>query len=120
MDKNEIIKLNMARLKEISAPYNPITGEGSTSIARNWIEVEDFPIDRINIPTTMLSEELVVKLIEKGAKGTLHDINGKEVGQKELIALWLEFCRIRIRHDFEYWAKSMAIISDKGKGRDIP
>lgn len=110
----------MARLKEISAPYNPITGEGSTSIARNWIEVEDFPIDRINIPTTMLSEELVVKLIEKGAKGTLHDINGKEVGQKELIALWLEFCRIRIRHDFEYWAKSMAIISDKGKGRDIP
>lgn len=110
----------MARLNEISAPYNPITGEGSTSIARNWIEVEDFPIDRINIPTTMLSEELVVKLIEKGAKGTLHDINGKEVGQKELIALWLEFCRIRIRHDFEYWAKSMAIISDKGKGRDIP
>ena len=120
MDKNEIIKINSARLKEISAPYNPITGEGSTSLARSWVEIEDFPLERMNLPLSMLEIDFVNKLIEKGTKEFLQETNGREATQRDIIALWLKFCRTRIKHDFEYWAKSVAIISDKGKGRDIP
>lgn len=106
-------------MTEISAPYNPITGEGSTSLDRKWVEFEGFPLEKINLPTSMLKEQIVTDIISKGVNGYLEE-NGKERTQRELIALWIRFCRTRIRHDFEYWARSMAIISDKGKGRDVP
>ncbi|MBR3884250.1 MAG: hypothetical protein IKJ31_05770 [Bacteroidaceae bacterium] len=120
MNVSEIIKLNLERQKSISAYYNPITGEGSTSIARNWVNIEGFPLEKIYLPITMSKDERIAELIEHGAEKFLFERNGKKASQREIVALWLQFCRTRICHDFEYWARSMAIISDKGKGRDIP
>ena len=64
MEKEEIIKENIKRLEEISAVYNPITGEGSTSVARQWTTFEGFPVENINLPTTMLKDERVQQIVK--------------------------------------------------------
>lgn len=118
MNKEKIIEMNKERLRAISAVYNPITGEGSTSVPRQWVNIEGFPLESINLPTSMLDEKLVKQLVEFGAKGYLHGIAQQEPNSKNIIKLWLNFCLLRTKHDFEYWARSMTTISDKGKGRD--
>ncbi len=119
-DIKTIIEENQRRLKENSAVYNPVTGEGSTSIERKWVEISGFPLTRMNLPTDMLCDNSISELIEKGAHGYLSARGNKMPGHRNIITLWLEFCRKRIKYDFEYWAKTMAVISDKGGGRDIP
>lgn len=118
MDKEEIIEKNKQRLGAISAVYNPITGEGSTSIPRQWTEIEGFPIESINLPASMMEETMVKQLIEYGATGYLRIVQQMEANSINIIKLWLNFCLLRTKHDFEYWARSMTTISDKGKGRD--
>ena len=120
MKKKEIIETNIERLTKINSPYNPVTGEGSTSVERRMVEIEDFPLTQINLPVKMLERKFVTELVEKGAKGYLVNHGTRTPGHRDIITLWLEFCRERIKYDFEYWAKTMAIISDKGRGRDIP
>lgn len=118
MKKEEIIEENKRRLKEISAVYNPITGEGSTSVPRQEVTIKGFPIEKLYLPATMAGEEFVNQLQRNGAEGYLRDIQGKEPDSRSIIKLWLRFCLLRIEHDFEYWARTMTTISDKGKGRD--
>ena len=118
MKKEDIIIENKRRLKEISAVYNPITGEGSTSIPRSWANISGFPIEKIYLPTTMLAEEFVQQLQEHGAEGYLREVENTTPSNRDIIKLWLRFCLLRIKHDFEYWARTMTTIADKGKGRD--
>ena len=118
MDKEKIIEKNMERLRAISAVYNPITGEGSTSLPRQWIEIEGFPIERINLPLSMHHEPLVQQLTQMGVSDYLRNVAHVEPTGRNIVKLWLNFCLLRTRHDFEYWARSMTTISDKGKGRD--
>lgn len=120
MKKEEIIKENKRRLGEISAVYNPISGEGSTSVERRLTSIGGFPIEKINLPLTMLEEEKVQQLSTLGAEGYITHVMGKEIDDRTIIRLWLEFCLTRIKHDFEYWARTMTTIADKGKGRDTP
>ena len=118
MNKEEIIEKNKERQRAISAVYNPITGEGSISVPRQWTSIEGFPIENINLPTSMLDEEFVQQLIELGATTYLREVAHQEPHSRNVIKLWLNFCLLRMKHDFEYWARSMTTISDKGKGRD--
>ncbi len=118
MDKELMIEENIRRLGEISAVYNPITGEGSTSVKRRWIDIEGFPITHMNLPEQMCCTQQVEQLAEMGAGCYLRNVKGLEDSNSNIIRLWLEFCLIRIRHDFEYWARTMTTIADKGKGRD--
>ncbi len=118
--KENIIKENIERLGKISAVYNPITGEGSTSLPRKKVEIEGFPLESINLPLAMLEDEKTSRIIELGASRYIEEILGTQATSRQILALWLDFCLTRIKHDFEYWAKSMTTISDKGKGRDIP
>ena len=119
MKKEEIIKENIKRLGIISAVYNPITGEGSTSVPRQQVAIEGFPLESMWLPQSMANDEEVASLAEQGAVRYLEKRTGKPPTSKQIIALWLDFCLKRIKHDFEYWARSMTTISDKGKGRDI-
>ena len=118
MDKENIIIENRRRLGDISAVYDPITGEGSTSIDREGIEIEGFPITEMKLPASMLDDESVARLIAGGAERYLREVKSMEANDKNIISLWLEFCLKRIKHDFEYWARTMTTIADKGKGRD--
>lgn len=120
MQNEEIIRINTERNERISAVYDPISGKGSTSVERESVEIEGFPIKNINIPIAMLQDENIASLINLGAEGYLHSIGHKKNDERSLLELWIRFCRERIKYDFEYWAKSTTIISAKGEGRDIP
>ena len=120
MNKEKTIAENIKRLGAISAVYNPITGEGSTSLPRKRVAIEGFPLQEICLPTTMLADESTNRLVEVGAMRYIEERDGHNATNKSIVALWLDFCLTRIKHDFEYWARSMTTISDKGKGRDIP
>lgn len=120
VNKEKIIAENIKRLGAISAVYNPITGEGSTSLPRKQVAIEGFPLQKMFLPTTMLADESISRLVEVGATRYIEERDGHNATNKSIVALWLDFCLTRIKHDFEYWARSMTTISDKGKGRDIP
>ena len=120
VNKEKIIAENIKRLGAISAVYNPITGEGSTSLPRKQVAIEGFPLQEMFLPTTMLADESISRLVEVGATRYIEERDGHNATNKSIVALWLDFCLTRIKHDFEYWARSMTTISDKGKGRDIP
>lgn len=120
IEKEKIIKENIERLGTISAVYNPITGEGSTSVQRELVTIEGFPIEEMFLPVSMGNDKLLQELSHLGAERYLKEIAGCEPNSRNIIKLWLNFCLLRIRHDFEYWARSMTTISDKGKGRDTP
>ncbi len=118
MDKERIIEENTKRLGEISAVYNPITGEGSVSISREKVDIEGFPIESMQLPVSLANKEYVKQLCHYGAEGYIREIWKRTPDNHNTIRLWLNFCLERIKHDFEYWARSMTTISDKGKGRD--
>lgn len=119
MERTAIIEQNRKRLQCITSPYNPITGEGSNSIERKQVHIEGFPIEDINLPVQMTDDESISQLIHKGAAGYLLATGLENPTKHEITLLWFEFCRKRLKYDFEYWAKSTAIISDKGRGRDV-
>lgn len=50
MTVNEIVQKNRERLAIIRSPYNPITGEGSTSISRKKVYIKDCPIEEMYLP----------------------------------------------------------------------
>lgn len=118
MESERIIEENRRRLGEISAVYNPISGEGATAVKRMETCIEGFPIERMWLPCSMLDDSKVKELTEYGATEYIRKATGMEPTDRKRIQLWLEFCLARIKHDFEYWARTMTIISDKGKGRD--
>ena len=120
MDKARIIEANLERTANINHPYNPITGEGSTSISRTKVCIDGFPLKEISLPSSMLQERDICALIEQGANRYLRSSGIESPEERDILRLWISFCRTRIKHDFEYWARSCAIISDKGKGRDTP
>ena len=101
MEKEKIIKENIERLRKISAVYNPITGEGSTAIPRQEVEIEGFPLESMHVPTSMLDDEKTAELIKKGANRFIEEKTGTAPTNKNILALWLNFCQTRIHHDLE-------------------
>ena len=97
MTKEQIIKENIRRLGDISAVYNPVTGEGSTSVERQWTAFEGFPIENINLPVSMLNDKTVTTLSQLGANGYIRQITGKEPSDRNIIQLWLQFCPLSRR-----------------------
>nr|DAT08618.1 MAG TPA: Terminase large subunit [Caudoviricetes sp.] len=119
MTVNEIIQKNRERLAIIRSPYNPITGEGSTSIPRKKVYIKDCPIEEMYLPEQFAETGFVQKLIEIGFNGYIKFILKQGISDKIRNELWTSFCQERIDYDFEYWAYSCIQISAKGKGKDI-
>ena len=69
MTVNEIVQKNRERLAIIRSPYNPITGEGSTSISRKKVYIKDCPIEEMYLPEQFAETGFVKKLIEIGFNG---------------------------------------------------
>lgn len=115
-----IIKKNLERLSEINKPYCQITGEGSISIERTKVEILDCPIPVLYLPNDFIETGFVQKLIEVGFKGYITTVLKQGVTDNLLNDLWTEFCKERIKYDFEFWAIICVLITEKGTGRDIP
>lgn len=119
-NEDDIIIENKRRLNQNSRSYNPLTGEGADSCKRRKIELSDAPegYSVMYLPERMFKVRLVA-LME--ACGSLEETCAM-LGDRSLSPddIWEMFVRIRIMHDFEFWAFCYVVIKEKGGERDIP
>lgn len=114
----DIIRENDSRLCANNAPFNPITGLGSTG-DREPITLSDFP-ETLHLPKEMMHISFIKMLVKYGSiqkfveKGLNEDYSEKT--RRKVIE---RLIRIRIIHDFPFWAALTAYIKKKGGGGDI-
>ena len=118
----KILKENDARQKDIHSPFNPITGEGSVG-KRKRVVIADFPIKTQYLPVEMLAVPLIKgivkhKSMEKYFQKELSDgsTTYDEEARNNIIS---SIIRIRIKHDFPFWAAFLVFIKPKGGGDDV-
>ena len=116
---NKIIKENDRRNEAIYAKFNPVTGEGSIG-ERTRVCISDFVMPVQWLPNTMMKIPFVKKLIHHGSidkflTDVLHvfpnDTDRQKVSKKLI--------RLRYKHDFAFWAATLAYIKAKGGGNDV-
>ena len=120
MTVNEIKETNRKRLAIIRQAYNPITGEGSTSIPREKVYIQDCPIPELWLPVDFIQTGFVQELIKTGFNGYIQLILRKGVSEELRNDLWTMFSKERIKYDYEFWAYVLALIEAKEGGADIP
>ena len=118
LDINNILEENRKRNELINAPYNPVTGYGSTSIERESVFIDGAPIEDMFLPVDLVKTPFVSMLSENGIEGFMDDL-GLDYTEENVEEVWKAFIRERIKFDFEYWAFSFIPIKAKGKPYDI-
>lgn len=120
----EIIAENGRRNAEIHAPFNPITGEGSTFMQdRTLFKLADFRLE-MYLPSEMMKIPFFRKLKKHGSIGQFivkeldipEDDPGIEEEREKIID---QICRLRSRYDFAFWAAFYVYIKQKGGGEDV-
>ena len=112
----EILRENERRNQSNNAPFNPITGRGSVG-DRMELNLPDFPLPLQFIPVTMAKIPLVAKLIQAGSAARFLENHIKSEPSQENIAEVINaFVRMRIRHDFPFWAALYIYIQSKEPG----
>lgn len=115
----QILLENERRNKIFNTPFNPITGKGSI-LDREEVSIEDFPIKTQHLPLSMLKVPLVKKLVKAGSvRRFITDILKVEYTEEDKNKVIEQFVRIRIKHDFCFWAAFYVYIKRKGGGEDI-
>ena len=115
----KLIVLNHARNAEIKSKFNPITGEGSIG-ERKKIVIEDFPFPVQYIPKAMMRVPLVRQLVEAGSiKKFLEEYMNIEYSDEDKEKVIEQFVRVRVKHDFAFWAAMYVFIKQKGGGEDV-
>lgn len=114
----DIIAENERRNAVIDAKFNPITGEGSVG-KRVKVCISDFPLKEQWLPETMMRVPLIRKIIEAGSieafhKSHLSHISAFSPEEKEKVVE--QFVRVRMRHDFPFWAAAFISILSKIPG----
>ncbi len=115
---SDILKENRQRREEKYKHFNPITGEGSTGNRRK-VTISDFPLKVQYLPEKMMDVPLVRQLVEAGSvRAFLSDL-GTEYTETDAHKVVEAFVRIRIEHDFAFWAAMYVWIKCKGGGDDV-
>lgn len=118
MQVSQILKENNERQRIKNAPFNPITGENSP-LDRVLFELKDFCLPKQYIPLAMAEVPLVKKLMHLGSITLLVDKLDEEVTEENRSAVAEVLIQLRIKHDFFYWAASLANIKNKEGGGNI-
>lgn len=116
----DFVSENRKRRNTYTQLYDPVTGEGSTSVARTHVFIHDFPIRNMWLPLDFANTPLVQNLVRLGMDGYIETFCHIKPSHDARTTLFIEFCRARHRYDFEFWAITCATISIKGKGCDSP
>lgn len=115
---SDILRENRQRREEKYKHFNPITGEGSTGNRRK-VTISDFPLKVQYLPEKMMDVPLVRQLVEAGSvRAFLSDL-GTEYTEADAHKVVEAFVRIRIEHDFAFWAAMYVWIKCKGGGDDV-
>lgn len=119
MTIGKIIQENSRRRSVIFAPFNPITGEGSTD-ERVAFTISDYPISTQYLPVEMMDEPFVKSLSKAGSvEAFIRDVLMLPVTEDAREKVVEEFIRIRQKHDYPFWAAMFAYIKRKGGGTDV-
>lgn len=112
------------RRAENNTTFNPITGEGSVG-ERKRVLIEGFKVSSMHLPVEMLRVPLVSRLVKAGSvEKFLSELQGKDdaeeyiPSEENIDRLLRRFVRIRILHDFPFWAALLVYIKSKGGGED--
>lgn len=108
MTKEEYIKENERRWKEISKPYNPASGEGSDCCERVAVHIEDAEYPDMYLPKMMMDEPVIDVICKCGSFSKTAEILNTTI---DIIVF--AFVEIRENYDFEFWAFSFIKIKEK-------
>ena len=115
----KILAENERRNNAINAVFNPITGEGSIG-RRKKVAISDFPIKEMWLPTAMLQVPLIHQIVRAGSIALwLESELKEEATEEEMHKVIEQIVRIRMAHDFAFWAAFLVYISPKQGGEDI-
>lgn len=113
----DIIEENEHRNQEIGRPFDPVSGAGSTG---KRFKLEADGIDTQWLPGSMRNEKLVSDLLETGSVDRMLETKfNRRITQGDRSRLLDSFDRLRMRHDFPYWAATRAYIKNKRGGDDM-
>lgn len=117
MNTTKIVLENIKR-REIPL-YDPYTGEGAP-LERELLEIADFYLPQQYVPLAMFNNPLVQAIVRAGSieamAMALDEEYTPEVHEKIADAL----IKVRIKHDFFYWAASFGTIKNKEGSSNIP
>lgn len=117
MTPEELLQENDRRLAENNKYFDPVTGEGSTG-ERCLLEVEG--LDRCFVPVKMMEEPEIHRLVQAGSVDKfLMAKHCRTITRRDREVFAAHFRRVRMLHDFPYWAASHAYIKNKRGGEDI-
>lgn len=116
---DKIIQENERRRAVVFAPFNPITGEGSIG-QRVAFTCSGFPIPTQYLPAEMMEEPYVKALQKAGSVDRLiSSVLSLPVTEDAREKVVEQLIRIRMKHDFPFWAAMFAYIKRKGGGSDV-
>lgn len=109
----DMLAENARRLDAIRATFNPVTGEGSTG-ERFPLHLPDYLLTTQHLPVEMRSDPNISLLMQKGSiEGAARHLG--------ISADMMRFrlMRLRMRHDFPFWAATVVKVKNKGGGPDV-
>lgn len=117
---DKIIARNSRLTGIANAPFDPVTGEGSTG-RRRKVAIADFPTPVMYLPVEMMGERLVKDMLKAKTVRNYMRLNSIEYTRENTDLVVEAFVRVRIRYDFPFWAFLFVRIKPKGSGGvDVP
>lgn len=103
----EILEENRKRWKRLRAEYDPVTGEGVSSLTgmeRVELRIPDFAIPVQYVPPEMMKNKLIREVVKAGSIERYIESKDWKYGAPDFIEIERRIRRIRHRHDFVFWA----------------
>lgn len=118
---DKILLENSRRLAANNAPFNPVTGEGSTG-RRFKFSLPDFPVPVQHLPEVMRDNRFIKRLKSAGTIDAFIDkVFGLDPTPELRHKVVDTFVRLRSKHDFPFWAATFIRILSKRPGEgEIP
>lgn len=109
---------NARRHARIEMPFDPLTGRGSIG-ERFHLHLSDYRHADLWLPISMADIPAVKGLRHAGSmRSFVSERLNRPATEADMLAFDDEFCRLRMLHDFPFWAASYAYIKRKGGGED--
>lgn len=107
-----------ARHKAEEENYDPITGFGCVGVKRK-LELSDAPYT-VYLPIQMFDELPLKELCKHKSIESFYNKNKMEFNSDELQRFWVDFCELRYKFDYEFYAICTQTILHKEKGKLVP
>lgn len=115
---SDILERNEVKKTEKYKPFNQLTGYNCIG-ERFHLHIADAPSNdelsykNLYLPKAMERLQIVQDLKKYGSIKALYKNQGIEITRHSYTQLWINFCDVRQKYDFEFFAATLATINDK-------